>query len=158
MLTSFGSVMGDPPAGRVSSVVPTWTHARKPPTPLEESINRDSVCVRLCCITRTFDTDVHVLDRWTPATEMLPACTIPEVGMWLPLRWLDGHVHENVTNTMTLKIYNLGSKKKKKKKKKQKQNKKTTPPPPPPPNKQTKNQTRTCRGQGSCGGRRKRVS
>ena len=33
------------------------------------------------------DPDMHVLDRWMPATKTHPACTILEDGMWLPL-WL----------------------------------------------------------------------
>ena len=39
-----------------------------------------------------------------PAAETHTTCTIPEVGMWLPIRWLTGHMRKSLTTTVNLTV------------------------------------------------------
>ena len=48
---------------------------------------RSCVCVHTSLCTDSTDLDIHVLDRWMPATKTHSACTIHENGMWLTLLW-----------------------------------------------------------------------
>ena len=45
---------------------------------------RSSLCTHAFHRMDSKDPDVHVLDRWMPATKTHPARTIHEDGMWLP--------------------------------------------------------------------------
>ena len=45
---------------------------------------RSSLCTHAFHRTDSKDPDVHVLDRWMPATKTHPARTVHEDGMWLP--------------------------------------------------------------------------
>ena len=61
-----------------------------------QQTSRSSLC------TRTFhhtNYKVQVLDGRMPATEMYTVCTIPEYGMQLTTRWLNGHTHLYLVNS-----------------------------------------------------------
>ena len=63
-----------------------WLHS--PKTLSNEGINRGLVYGQAFHHMDSKDPDIHVLDRWIPATKTHLACTIHEDGMWLP-EWLD---------------------------------------------------------------------
>ena len=84
----------DPPLGRIFSgegMFPfelTWVLTPFPKNSLGwEYKPRSSLCTHAFHCTDSKDPDIHVLDRWIPATKTHPACTIHEDGMW-PV-WLD---------------------------------------------------------------------
>ena len=49
---------------------------------------KSSLCAHAFHRTDSKDPDIHVIDKWIPATKTPPACTVHEDRMWLPL-WLN---------------------------------------------------------------------
>ena len=58
--------------------------------------------------------DSQVLDSWISATNTLPGCPMPEVHMYLPIRWLHSHIGKTLTISMNRRRSGWCSEKKEK--------------------------------------------
>ena len=67
----------------------------------KECTPRSSLCTHAFHHTDNKDADVHVPDGCTTASETLPSCTIPQVGLLLPMQRLKGHTFKHLTNMVT---------------------------------------------------------
>ena len=66
---------------------------------------RSGLCSHAFHRTDLKDPDIHVLDRWMPATKTHPVCTIHKDGMWLP-QWIqNGHIRKHLIQNCETQRY-----------------------------------------------------